>query len=358
MIRRTMSGIGLPGLFVAVHLPVGPVLHSQHVLPQKGSRTKGHRGQKVHGLSPLFQLAHKLLRALGLPVCIFHQHTKLVAAGTVAVAAAGIGFFDAAADLGQTDISLQVAVAVVDLLQVVHIEHHQHPAAAAHLSSAVQIAVLIQQPGKGIQLVPHLAAVDKVQHRQQGNAQPCNVEARQRHLNDGLDGQKEHQGVDQHPAAVLKLPRRDNGGHREIHDGHKIQDDINIEVLPAGINVVGADGEHQPGGDGQGKEQQVAPLAAHGRPEPEVHHFLPVHDVHQAEGHRRGEAEPQIVGQDVQPAVARRGAIHRQCHHLQHRDHRDQRKSKEKSLLLLFVQGFTELCEDAHEAQHKKVNGR
>lgn len=53
-----------------------------------------------------------------------------------------------------------------------------------------------------------------------------------------------------------------------------------------------------------------------------------------------------------------RGAIHRQCHHLQHRDHRDQRKGKEKSLLLLFVQGLAELCEDAHEAQHKKVNGR
>ena len=28
--------IGLLGLFVAVHLPVGPILHSQHILPQKG----------------------------------------------------------------------------------------------------------------------------------------------------------------------------------------------------------------------------------------------------------------------------------------------------------------------------------
>lgn len=353
-----MSGIGLPGLFVAVHLPVGPVLHSQHILPQKGSRTKGYRGQKVHGFSPLFQLAYKLLCALGLPVGVFHQHTKLVTAGAVAVAAAGIGFFDAAADLGQTDISLQVAVAVVDLLEVVHIEHHQHPAAAAHLSSAVQIAVLIQQPGKGIQLVPHLAAVDKVQHRQQGNAQPCNVKLRQCHLNDGLNEQEDHQGVDQRPAAVLEFPRRDEGGHRKIHDGRKVHDDINIEVLPAGINVVGADGEHQPGGDGQSKEQQVARLAAHRCPEPAVHPLFPVHDIHKAETHSRGQAEPQIVGQDVQPAVARRGAIHRQCHHLQHRDHRDQRKGKEKSLLLLFVQGLAELCEDAHEAQHKKVNGR
>ena len=251
-----------------------------------------------------------------------------------------------------------MAVAVVDLLEVVHIEHHQHPAAAAHLSSAVQIAVLIQQPGKGIQLVPHLAAVDKVQHRQQRNAQPCNVKLRQCHLNDGLNEQKDHQGVDQRPAAVLKFPRRNEGGHRKIHDGRKIQDDINIEVLPTGINVVGADGEHQPGGDGQSKEQQVARLAAHRRPEPAVHPLFPVHDIHKAETHSRGQAEPQIVGQDVQPAVARRGAIHCQCHHLQHRNRRDQRKSKEKSLLLLFVQRFAELCEDAHEAQHKKVNGR
>lgn len=251
-----------------------------------------------------------------------------------------------------------MAVAVVDLLEVVHIEHHQHPAAAAHLCGAVQVAVLVQQPGEGIQLVPHLTAINKVQHRQQGNAQPCNVEARQSHLNDGLDGQKEHQGVDQHPAAVLKLPRRDDGGRRKVHDGRKVHQDVNAKVRPAGIDVVFADGEHQPGGDGQGKEQQVAPLATHGRPEPEVHHFLPVHDVHQAEGHRRGEAEPQIVGQDVQPAVARRCAIHRQRHNLQHRDPRNQRKGQKKSPFLLFVQGFAELCEDAHEAQHKKVNGR
>ena len=106
------------------------------------------------------------------------------------------------------------------------------------------------------------------------------MEARQGHLNDGLDGQKEHQGVDQRPAAVLKLPRRDDGGRRKVHDGRKVHQDVNAKVRPAGIDVVFANGEHQPGRDGQGKEQQVAPLAAHGRPEPEVHHLFSVHDVH------------------------------------------------------------------------------
>ena len=48
----------------------------------------------------------------------------------------------------------------------------------------------------------------------------------------------------------------------------------------------------------------------------------------------------------------------RQRHNLQHRDSRNQRKGQKKSPFLLFVQGFAELCEDAHEAQHKKVNGR
>ena len=350
-------GGGFPGLFAAVHLPVGPVLHGQNIFSRKGSRPKGHQGQKAYGLAPLLQLVHKLLRTRLLPVGVFQQDAELVAANAVTVTAAGVGFFDAVADLGQTDIPLCVAVAVVDLLEVVHIEHHQHPVAAAHLCGTVQVAVLIQQSGEGVQLIPHLAAVDEIQHRQQGNAQPCDVEIRQCHLNDRLEGQKDHQGVDQCPAAVLKLPRRDDGGGRKIHDGRKVHEDVNIKVLPAGIEVVGTDGEHQPGGDGQGKEQQIARLAAHRRLEPAVRPLFPIHAVHEAKGYRRGEAEPQIVGQDVQPAVPRRSTVYRQRHHLQHRDRRDQRKGEEKPLFLLFVQGFAELCEEAHEAQHKKVNG-
>ena len=42
----------------------------------------------------------------GLPVCVFQQHTELVAADAVTVAAVGIGFFDAVGDLGQADVSL------------------------------------------------------------------------------------------------------------------------------------------------------------------------------------------------------------------------------------------------------------
>ena len=40
------------------------------------------------------------------------QHAELIAADTVTVPAAGIGFFDAVCDLGKADISLQMAVAV------------------------------------------------------------------------------------------------------------------------------------------------------------------------------------------------------------------------------------------------------
>ena len=38
---------------------------------------------------------------------------------------------------------------------------------AAHLSGAVQVAVLVQKPGQRVQLVPHFAAINLVQHRQQ-----------------------------------------------------------------------------------------------------------------------------------------------------------------------------------------------
>ena len=112
-------GGGFLGLFAAVHLPVGPVLHGQNILSRKGSRPRGHQGQKAYGLAPLFQLVHKLLRTLLLPVGVFQQDAELVAADAVTVTAAGVGFFDAMADLGQTDIPLCVAVAVVDLLEIV-----------------------------------------------------------------------------------------------------------------------------------------------------------------------------------------------------------------------------------------------
>ena len=54
----------------------------------------------MHDLAPQCQLTLKFLRAPGLPVCVFQQHTELVATDAVTVAAVGIGFFDAAGDLG------------------------------------------------------------------------------------------------------------------------------------------------------------------------------------------------------------------------------------------------------------------
>ena len=71
-----------------------------------------------------------------------------------------------------------------------------------------------------------------------------------------------------------------------------------------------------------------------------------------------GEPKAQIVGQNVQPAAARRCAVHHDGDDFQHRDARNERKSQKEPALLLFVQRFAQLCKKAHKAKHKKINGR
>lgn len=155
-------GTGLLFLFGAVERAVGAILHCNHVLPGKGGGAKGDRRQKGDLFAPLCQQSLQLFCAACFACLVLQQHAEFIAANAVAVAAAGVGFFDAVCDLGKADISLQMAVAIVDLLEVVHIKHHQHPAAAAHLGGAVQVAVLVQKPGQRVQLVPHLTAINIV----------------------------------------------------------------------------------------------------------------------------------------------------------------------------------------------------
>ena len=124
-------GAGFQLVFGTVERTVGAVFHRNHVLPGKDSRAKGERRQKGDFFAPLCQQRLQRRCAAGFICRIPQQHAELIAADTVTVPAAGIGFFDAVCDLGKADISLQMAVAVVDLFEAVHIEHHQHPAAAA-----------------------------------------------------------------------------------------------------------------------------------------------------------------------------------------------------------------------------------
>ena len=55
---------------------------------------------------PIFVADDGAGNILGYAFCVFQQHTELVAADAVTVAAVGIGFFDAVGDLGQADVSL------------------------------------------------------------------------------------------------------------------------------------------------------------------------------------------------------------------------------------------------------------
>ena len=251
-----------------------------------------------------------------------------------------------------------MAVAVVDLLEVIHIEHHQHPAATAHLDGAVQVAVLVQKPGQRVQLVPHLAAIDIIQHRQQGDAQPCDVQLRQRDLDHSLRAQKKDQRVDQRAAAVLKDRRRTHRSHHKVQHGDIIHNDINIEVLTPGVEVLPAHREHRPIGQRCRQKKQIHTLAADRCLEPAPDDGFFVQHIYKAQRHRRCQPEAQIVGQNIQPAVARRCAVYHNGDDLQHRDRRDQRKGQKEPALLLFIQRFAQLCKKAHKAKHKKINGR
>ena len=250
-----------------------------------------------------------------------------------------------------------MTVAVVDVLETIHIEHNQHPASPGHLRCAVQIAALVQQTGEGIQLIPHLGAVDVVQHRQQRDAQPGDAQIRHRNLNNGFRRQKHDQGIDQGSASILKRARRQDGGQGQVKNRRKIHRDIDVKVLSPGIYIVCAHEKHRSKGDGKGEKQQIGDFAAHRKPELLTGcGFLILH-IHQTDGHRRRQAKPQKIGGDVQPPIFCRSAVYRQRHHFHRGNTGNQRECQKKSPLLLLVQGLAQPCKEPHKAQNKKING-
>ena len=154
--------MGFALFFVAVHVVVGAVLDRDDVLARKLCRAERHRRQEVEFLATLAQPAHKVPRTGVLLVAVAQQHTEFVAARSVAVTVARIGALDARGNLGKADVAFHVAISVVDLLEIVHIEDDEHLAAAAHLRRAIEIAVLIQKSCECIQLIPHLITIDKI----------------------------------------------------------------------------------------------------------------------------------------------------------------------------------------------------
>ena len=105
-------GAGFQLVFGTVERTVSAVFHRNHVLPGKNSRAKGERRQKGDLFAPLCQQRLQRRCAAGFICLIPQQHAELIAADTVTVPAAGIGFFDAVCDLGKADISMQMAVTI------------------------------------------------------------------------------------------------------------------------------------------------------------------------------------------------------------------------------------------------------
>lgn len=163
-----------------------------------------------------------------------------------------------AGDLGKADIAFHVAILVVDLLEIVHIEDDEHLAAAAHLRRAIEIAVLIQKARERVELVPHLAAIDEIQHRKQRDAQPCHVQLRQRDLDDRLRRQKDDERIDQYAAAILEHTRRDGRTGRKINKRGKVRRDVKREKVAARIEILFAHGEHHPPGSISASEMRYA----------------------------------------------------------------------------------------------------
>ena len=91
---------------MAVHLAVSLLLDLLHVPAGKRGGAKGDRGQEGDHLPPFFQATQELLSAGRFLLRILQQHAKLVAANPVAVAAGGIGFFDAVRNLRKAHIPL------------------------------------------------------------------------------------------------------------------------------------------------------------------------------------------------------------------------------------------------------------
>ena len=104
-----------------------------------------------------------------------------------------------------------------------------------------------------------------------------------------------------------------------------------------GVKVFPAHREHQPIGQRCRQKKQIRTLAAHRRLEPAPDDGFFIQHIYQTQRHRRCQSKAQIVGQNIQPAVARRCAVHHDGDDLQHRDARNERKGQKEPALLLFI---------------------
>ena len=354
----TLPHMSIALALVAVHLFIRAVLDRDHILARQLRRAERYRRQEVEFLAALAQPAHKVPRTGLLPVAVPQQDAEFVAARTVAITMARISALDAARDLGKADIPLQVAVLVVDLLEVVHIENDEHLAAPAHLRRAIEIAVLIQKTCERVELVPHLAAIDKIEHREERHAQPRDVQLRQLDLDDALHHKKDDKRVDEHAAAILKLCRRDDRRNRKIDDRRKVHHDIDLKKLAARIDVFFTHGKDHAVRQ-RGRQHRKIHRLTHGRrAEPAPGARLLIQHIHKAERHRRRQAEAEVIRRDIQPAILHRRTVDKDRNDLQHRDHGNERVRKKEAALLLSVERLTQLCQHAHEAQNKQIDHR
>ena len=117
------------------------------------------------------------------------------------------------------------------------------------------------------------------------------MQIRQCNLNHSLRRQKEHERIDERPAPILELAAGNDRRHREVQNCRKVDNDINVKISAARIDIVGADGKYKPIGNGQCQKDKIADLAAYRRLKAAPEGSLFVQHIHKAERHCGRQAE-------------------------------------------------------------------
>ena len=172
-------------LLILVHLLVGAGLRIADALILIEESTSIRNIRQNRGLHALLrQVPVELLPAEDLLLRIPEQYAELITTDTVAVTIAAVGLLQTLCDFTETAVTREMPVGIIDMLEIVEIEYDQHPVLFMQVQRSVQVVLLAEQSRQAIELVPHLVAVEVVQNRQHGHAEPGHVKLRKPDLHE------------------------------------------------------------------------------------------------------------------------------------------------------------------------------
>ena len=218
-----------------------------------------------------------------------------------------------------------MAEGIVDVLELIYVKHDQHTVFCSQIHGSVQIALLAQQSRQSIQLIPHLVAVQKIQHCDQRDAKPGNVDFRDQDLYQRPNSQKSGKSIDQLPPPVLEVSGHFQGAEQQISNSQIIHEHVNVEAALAGIMVCRIYRKHQTIGKQRASQQkQIQDLQGHCCLKRSCLAFRAVQGIHETDRHCRSQTKAQVIGKDVQPAQPERSVVHQNGNQLQNGNTADQ----------------------------------